>query len=192
MNFIEVRKSSSGPIVPGSTCAQIAVPSSVRLSWCSTCPCGLSTRASALVPGAQLVQLLGGQAVQPAQPVRTGNPQHAAMRPVDHAVTAGERSLLGVRVTVVGGDARVGPVGRDRTGLSKQRAVHRPDGRHEGEAATFPSLRTGILLSESRLCAGSAAAAGPAVGAQAEDREMRHIGEEALPLLKLDDKRADR
>jgi hypothetical protein len=54
--------------------------------------------------------VLRHQRVQPRQPVRTGDPQHVAVRQVHDATPGGERPLLGVGVAVVTGDGLVGRV----------------------------------------------------------------------------------
>jgi len=65
--------------------------------------------------GRQPFQALRGEAVQPAQPVRAGDPQHAAVGPVDHRRRLVGRALLAHRIAVVRGDALVRPAGLHRT-----------------------------------------------------------------------------
>ena len=57
------------------------------------------------------LQVLRGQAVQPAQPVLAGDPQHASVGPVDECRGLFGRPLLAHRVAVVRGDALVRPAG---------------------------------------------------------------------------------
>ena len=56
----------------------------------------------------EVLQVLGGQAVQPGQPVRAGDPDHAAVRAVHHPRAGGQRALLRVGVPVVRGDPASG------------------------------------------------------------------------------------
>ena len=72
--------------------------------------------------GRQPVQVLRGQAVQPAQPVRPGDPQHAAVGPVDDPRRLLGRPLLAHRVAVVRGNALVRPARLHRAGPGQQRA----------------------------------------------------------------------
>ena len=65
---------------------------------------------------------LGGDRVQPGQPVRSGDRDHAPVGQVDRGQALGQQPLLAQRVAVVGGDARVGAVGRDGAGRRQQRA----------------------------------------------------------------------
>ena len=65
--------------------------------------------------GRQPVQRLRGQAVQPAQPVRPGDPDDAAVGPVHHARRLLGRALLAQRVAVVRGHALVRPAGLHRS-----------------------------------------------------------------------------
>ena len=64
--------------------------------------------------------------MQPAEPVRAGHPDDAAVRPVHQPGGAGQGALLAHRVSVVGGDTGVQPVGVDGSGGGKKRAVHGP------------------------------------------------------------------
>ncbi len=77
------------------------------------------------VTGREVLKVLGGEAVQPGQPVRAADPDHPPVRPVDQAQAAVQRALLGERVAVVRGDPGVGPfrIGGDRPGRRQQRAV---------------------------------------------------------------------
>ncbi len=67
----------------------------------------------------QLVQVLGRQAVQPAQPVGPGDPQYAAMRAIDDTGTDGQRTLLGIGIAVVRGNSGVRAVGGDGSRLGE-------------------------------------------------------------------------
>ena len=68
---------------------------------------GRAPAVSVPCPAAQVGQVLGGEGVQPAEPLRPGHRDHAPVRPVDQADLGGERALLAHRVAVVGGDAGV-------------------------------------------------------------------------------------
>ena len=79
MNRIDSRNASSVPAVPGSTCAhrvpvvgegQVVLDMALRAQ---------DQRLGALA-GLEVLELLGGQAVQPGQPVRAGDPDHLAVR----------------------------------------------------------------------------------------------------------------
>ncbi len=72
----------------------------------------------------EVLKVLGGQAVQPGQPVRAGDPHDLAVGAVHQAGRAGQRPLLRMRVPVVGGDPRVDSLRRDRAGPREQRALH--------------------------------------------------------------------
>ena len=74
--------------------------------------------------GGERREVLGGQRVQPGQPVRAGDPQHVAVREVDEAVTGLEGALLGVERAVVRGDTGVDAIAGDRAGQVEQRASH--------------------------------------------------------------------
>ena len=67
----------------------------------------------------QVVQVLGCQTVQPAQPVRPGDPQYAAVRAIDDTGTDGQRTLLGIRIAVMRGNSGVRAVGGDGSGLGE-------------------------------------------------------------------------
>src|SRR5215469_8965134 len=125
-----------------------------------------------------MLQVLGSQAVQPAQPVRAGDAEHSPVGPVDYSETAGQRALLGVRITVMGRDLGVRLVSGDRAGLAKQRthqlSIHRPCGVQFAEATTFPSFLLALVGPSRRktepllagYALGPAARSGPAVSAQ--------------------------
>ncbi len=72
----------------------------------------------------QVVDLLGADAVQPAQAVLTADPEHVPVRPVDEAGAVGQGALLSERIAVVRGNAHVREIGRDGTGNGKQGTVH--------------------------------------------------------------------
>ena len=114
--------------------------------------------------GGQPVQLLRGQAVQPAQPVRPGDPDDAAVGPVHDARRLLGRALLAHRVAVVRGHALVRPAGLHRSRPGQQLRL-------------FP--------------AGSGIGGRPAVGAAAEDGEVADVGLEAVAFLQGGDQRAD-
>ena len=59
--------------------------------------------------GGEPLQVLAGQAVQPAQPVRAGDLDDAPVGPVDEDLAFRHRALLAHRVAVVRGDALVRP-----------------------------------------------------------------------------------
>ena len=85
MNRIRSRKSSSArgaglDVEPGGR----RRPRST-IAWCSTWPCGESTSSSVPCHAGSSVEVLGGEAVQPGQPVVAGHREHAAVRPVDQA-----------------------------------------------------------------------------------------------------------
>ena len=79
MNRIFRRKSTSAAAAPGSVWATNAVPSSTPWKACSTWPCGLSTSARVQVPVGELEEVLGGQRVEPGQPVRPLDAEHVAV-----------------------------------------------------------------------------------------------------------------
>ena len=66
--------------------------------------------------GREALEVLGGQRVQPGQPVRPGDAEDAAVREVDEAVAGDEGPLLTVEGAVVGGHRSVDAVGGDRAG----------------------------------------------------------------------------
>ena len=63
----------------------------------------------------KMLEALCGQAVQPGEPVGAGDPDHAAVAPVDKSGAAGERALLGEWIAVMPGDLRIWLVSGDRT-----------------------------------------------------------------------------
>ncbi len=69
-------------------------------------------------------QLLRGQRVQPAEPVRSGDRDHAEVRLVDDAAPGLERALLGDGVAVVPGHTCVTPGTGDGPGEVEQRVGH--------------------------------------------------------------------
>ena len=108
--------------VPGSVVIQVVSPSSTRCRSCSMWPLGLSTSDSADVSGREAGEHLGGDRVQPGQPVGAGDRHDPAVGQVDGGEALGEQPLLAQRVAVVRGDARVGAVGRDGAGRREQGA----------------------------------------------------------------------
>ncbi len=70
---------------------------------------------------AQPGQVLGGDAVQPGEPVRAADAHHLAVRPVDEGGAVAQRALFPQRVAVVGGDRRVVAGRRHRAGQVEQR-----------------------------------------------------------------------
>ena len=146
MNFIDVRKSSRAVAVPGSTWAQIGCPVVGQREL--VLDMALRAQHERLRGRAwlQMLQVLGRQAVQPAQPVGAGDPQHSAVGLIDYAPAGRQGALLGVGIAVVCGDARVRPGGRDSSGLSEQRAAHRLGGRLRVDSATFPSPFFGCVF----------------------------------------------
>ena len=74
--------------------------------------------------GREALEELGGQAVQPGEPVGTGDPDHVAVREVDEALTGLEDALLAVERAVVRGDRGVDPVAADGAGQVEQGAGH--------------------------------------------------------------------
>ena len=55
--------------------------------------------------GREVLQVLGGEAVQPGQPVLAGDAQHSPVGAVDQAGREGKRALLRIGVAIVRGDA---------------------------------------------------------------------------------------
>ena len=88
-------------------------------------------------PRRQVGEVLGGQRVEPGQPVGAGDPQHVAVGEVDEAVARLERALLAVEGAVVAGDGGVDPLGGDRAGEVEQGAGHRQSraGPEDGQVA---------------------------------------------------------
>ena len=82
--------------------------------------------------GREPLQRLGGEAVQPGQPVRPGDAHDRAVRQVDLGGTGGEAPLLAVGVAVVRGDPGVRGVGGHGAGAVEQRAGHTRDKRRAG------------------------------------------------------------
>ena len=72
----------------------------------------------------EVLEVLRGERVQPAEPVGAADPHDAAVRQVDRGVARDELPLLAVGVAVVGRDALVGLVGRDRARALQGRAGH--------------------------------------------------------------------
>ena len=127
MNRIRSRKSTSGGASPGSTWAVKASPSSTPYIACSTWPCGESTSAIVRPAGLERLEVLGGQRVQPGEPVGPADPDDAAVGEVDEAVTASERALLAVERAVVRRHGGVDAVTGDGAGETEQRAGDRHD-----------------------------------------------------------------
>ncbi len=84
---------------------------------------GEDERLGGLVRG-EVADVLGEQQMQPAQPVRTGDRDDAAVGEVDESGAVGECALLAEQVAVVGGDAFVHALGGDGAGQGQQRALH--------------------------------------------------------------------
>jgi hypothetical protein len=63
--------------------------------------------------GAEPLQVLAGQAVQPGQPIGPGDLDYASVRPVDQGRPLGHDALLAHRVAVVRGDPLVRPLRLD-------------------------------------------------------------------------------
>ena len=74
-------------------------------------------------PRGEGLQMLGREAVQPAQPVGPADSQHTAVRPVDDRDAFGEPALLAQGVAVVRGHPVVRRVGCDRPAAIEQRGA---------------------------------------------------------------------
>jgi hypothetical protein len=74
--------------------------------------------------GLQPLDMLGAHRVQQRQPVGAAQRQHVAVTEIDPAVPGFEPALLGDRVAVVPGDARIDAAPVDRPGEGQQRRAH--------------------------------------------------------------------
>ena len=72
----------------------------------------------------EALEVLGGQRVQPREPVGPADAHHVAVREVDEAVGGLERALLTVEGAVVRRHTRVDAVATDRSGETEQGARH--------------------------------------------------------------------
>ncbi len=70
--------------------------------------------------GRQRGEMLGGDAVQPGQPVHAGDAQHSAVRTVDDHRAVLADALLAQRIPVVVSDPEVGSGGGHGTGDGQQ------------------------------------------------------------------------
>ena len=73
--------------------------------------------------GLEVGDLLGGQRVEPAQAVRSGDRHHAAVGKIDDGGTGREGALLPQRFAVVGRDAGVGAARFNGARARQQRAL---------------------------------------------------------------------
>lgn len=74
----------------------------------------------------QLLDVLGEQQVEPAEPLGAGDGDDPAVGQVDEAGAVGEGALLTEQVAVVGGHAFVHALGGDGAGQGQQGAFHTP------------------------------------------------------------------
>src|SRR6266516_7405796 len=89
------------------------------------------------VAGRQLLQALRAEAVQPGQPVRSGDLDDAAVRAVDQAGRADQRPLLAVRIAVMRCDPDVAAVGGNGARGGEQRASHAAKGMRPAPVARY-------------------------------------------------------
>ena len=120
--------------------------------------------------GRQALELLGGQGVQPGQPVGALDPDHAAVGEVHEAVAAGQGALLAVEAAVVRGDAGVDALAVDGVGQVEQGA---------GVVGVVHVSRNG------RRRPGFPGPLGGARGAGAEDGEVADVDREAVLVGEL-------
>ena len=76
------------------------------------------------LPRGEVLDMLAGEAVQPAEAVGTGDPQDVAVRQVHEALSSGQAALLGVEGAVVRGDRGVDAVTGDGSGQGEEGAGH--------------------------------------------------------------------
>ncbi len=124
MNFIRSSHSTRAAPAPGSVCAVNASPSSTPGE--GVLDVALRAQHERLRPGAgrEAVEVLGGQVVQPGQPLRARDPQHVAVRQVHEPLALREGALLGVERAVVRGHRGVDAVAGDGPGQGEEGAGH--------------------------------------------------------------------